>query len=99
MSPDIAQYDPYILPIYCCIIKAESMAKTETKKSVFLLFLAVIFFAAGCLTAYFLIGGKSSDIQPYIDSIFKNPSGPPHIEGPTGPPPQSYGDINPSLTP
>ncbi|MCK9187061.1 MAG: hypothetical protein PHS16_02085 [Candidatus Colwellbacteria bacterium] len=67
------------------------MAIKGWKKFLLIFVVAASCFLLGGAAAYFLFL-KDGGVE--LNSLFQNPSGPPHIEGPTGPPPQSYGGIS-----
>ena len=61
------------------------MARKGTKKAVLLTGIAVLLFLLGGLAAILAFRGEEGGL--FISSSFKNPDGPPHIKGPSGPPP------------
>ncbi|MFA4999225.1 MAG: hypothetical protein WC519_00620 [Parcubacteria group bacterium] len=61
------------------------MARMGIKKTVLLIGTALVCFLLGGIVAYLVLENGSE--ETYIKSLFKNPMGPPHIEGPDGPPP------------
>lgn len=60
--------------------------KDKLKRILIFTAVALVFFALGMFSADFLIKKEGNILGRYITS-FKNPSGPPRIVGPSGPPP------------
>lgn len=63
----------------------------EGKRPILAIILSITFFILGNICAYFLL--SKGDFLPTRVG-FKNPTGAPHIKGPTGPPPQPFNEVN-----
>ncbi|MFA5052694.1 MAG: hypothetical protein WC565_01395 [Parcubacteria group bacterium] len=61
------------------------MARTGIKRKILPLLVIISCFLLGGLTAYLIFGDKDEGL--FISSMFKNPTGQPHIKGPDEPPP------------
>jgi len=65
--------------------------KKEGKRPILAIILSITFFILGNICAYLLL--SKGDFLP-TRAGFKNPTGVPHIKGPTGPPPQPSSEAN-----